>query len=300
MQDKNFTHGILYALSAYLMWGVITPVYFKWVAHVPALEVLMHRVVWSFLLMLVIVLVARKLGEALALLKQPKVLLRLAGASFLMALNWLIYIWAISESKMLEASLGYFINPLITVLLGMLFLSERPPRVQLFAVALAMIGVLVQLVLFGSLPWVSLALAFSFGFYGLMKKRLAMGAIVGLFVETALLMPVALLYWASLDNPSFSFSGGEDNLLLMAAGLVTSLPLLAFAASTGRIPLYMNGLLQYVGPSFIFVIAVLVYQEPLDDGKLLTFGFIWAALVVFAGDVLRRSRKPRRLERASE
>lgn len=295
MQDKNFTHGILYALSAYLMWGVITPVYFKWVAHVPALEVLMHRVVWSFLLMLVIVLVARKLGEALALLTQPKVLLRLAGASFLMALNWLIYIWAISESKMLEASLGYFINPLITVLLGMLFLGERPPRVQLFAVALAMIGVLVQLVLFGSLPWVSLALAFSFGFYGLMKKRLAMGAIVGLFVETALLMPAALLYWASLDNPNFSFSAGEDNLLLMAAGLVTSLPLLAFAASTGRIPLYMNGLLQYVGPSFIFVIAVLVYQEPLDDGKLLTFGFIWAALVVFAGDVLRRSRKPRRM-----
>jgi chloramphenicol-sensitive protein RarD len=214
----------------------------------------------------------------------------------LLAGNWGLFIWAVNNHHMLDASLGYYINPLLNILLGMLFLGERLRPAQWAAVALAFSGVLLQLIHFGSLPWIALVLAGSFALYGLFRKKLATDAIGGLFIESLLLMPLALLYWSQFaDSPYADLTQNplSLNLWLVAAGVVTTVPLLCFIGAAKRLQLSTLGFFQYIGPSFMFIFGVFLYNEPLDPSKLLTFGFIWTALCLYSFDAWRHLRRPR-------
>ncbi|MGI2000723.1 EamA family transporter RarD [Shewanella frigidimarina] len=294
MPDLEYRKGVLLAICAYTIWGV-APLYFKLLHHVPATEILMHRVIWSFIFMVILMQFIGGFSRLRLILKQPKQLLILLITSVLIAANWLLFIWAVNNDHMLDASLGYFINPLFNVLLGMVFLGERLRKLQWVAVALASIGVLVQLVSFGSIPLVSLALAASFGFYGLLRKKVNIDAKSGLLVETAILLPIALGYlFITLDSSTTSMLTNtlDLNLLLVAAGIVTTIPLLCFAGSAVRIPFSILGFFQYIGPSIMFILAVKLFNEPFDIEKGITFGFIWGALVIFVGDMtLQRQRR---------
>ncbi|MCT8868609.1 MULTISPECIES: EamA family transporter RarD [Shewanella] len=295
MPDTEYRKGILLAVSAYCMWG-FAPLYFKLLHHVSATEILLHRVIWSFVFMVIIMLFIGGFGKLRQLFKQPKQLLVLTITSLLIAGNWLIFIWAVNNDHMLDASLGYFINPLLNVLLGMLFLGERLRKLQWFAVALASTGVLLQLVSFGSIPIVSLALAGTFGVYALLRKKVNVDAKSGLLVETAILLPVALVYLvATLDSATANMLTNDWhlNLLLMAAGIVTTIPLLCFAGAAVRIPLSMLGFFQYIGPSIMFILAVTLFNEPFDAEKSITFGFIWSALLVFTFDMAYKRKTAR-------
>jgi chloramphenicol-sensitive protein RarD len=294
MEKNEFKQGVIYALCAYTLWG-FAPLYFKYIDHIDPLEIIMHRIIWSFALLLLLVLAMGQWNVLKDILARPKQLVVLAIASVLVGSNWLIFIWAVNNDRMLEASLGYFINPLLNVALGMLFLGERLPRLQLFAVAIAFFGVSIQVVLFGTIPWISLALAGSFGVYGLIKKKIKLKALTSLCIETAILTPPAIVYWFFLESESSSFVSNEWslNLTLISAGIVTTLPLLAFGAAATRLPYYVQGLFQYIGPSLMFILAIVVFNEELDQTKFITFGFIWLALFVFVFDMWRKARKKR-------
>ena len=293
MPDTEFRKGVLLAVCAYCLWG-FAPLYFKLLNQVSATEILLHRVIWSFVFMVILMQFIGGFSRLKAIFSKPKQLAVLTVTSVLIAGNWLLFIWAVNNDHMLDASLGYFVNPLLNVLLGMLFLGERLRKLQWFAVALACIGVIVQLVSFGSIPLVSLALAASFGFYGLLRKKVNVDAKTGLLVETAILMPVALCYLlTTMDTATASMltNNWQMNLLLMAAGIVTSIPLLCFAGAAVRIPLSMLGFFQYIGPSIMFVLAVTLFNEPFDMEKSVTFGFIWSALAIFTLDMALKARK---------
>ncbi|MEM5504474.1 EamA family transporter RarD [Shewanella sp. 11B5] len=301
MPDLEYRKGVLLAICAYTIWGV-APLYFKLLHHVPATEILMHRVIWSFIFMVILMQFIGGFSRLRLILKQPKQLLILLITSVLIAANWLLFIWAVNNDHMLDASLGYFINPLFNVLLGMVFLGERLRKLQWVAVALASIGVLVQLVSFGSIPLVSLALAASFGFYGLLRKKVNIDAKSGLLVETAILLPIALGYlFITLDSSTTSMLTNtlDLNLLLVAAGVVTTIPLLCFAGSAVRIPFSILGFFQYIGPSIMFILAVKLFNEPFDIEKGITFGFIWGALVIFVGDMTLQRQRRNALAKAS-
>ena len=285
--------GIWFALSAYGLWGLF-PVYFKWLEDVPAFEVLLHRVVWSVGFLLVLVLVTKRWKAFVTVIKQPKMLRWLTLSAVTMAINWLVFIWAVANERILETSLGYFLNPLISIFLGMVFLSERLRRGQWIALSLAAAGVLAQVVIYGSLPWVALGVSISFGLYGLLRKQIPVESILGLFVETLILLPFALGYMVWLEQQgTLTFGHGDwhTNGLLLVSGVVTSIPLLLFAAGARRLPLMMMGFLQYLVPTISFSLAVLVYNEPVDDAKLMTFMAIWVALVIFTLEGLRNRRK---------
>lgn len=285
--------GVLFALAAYGMWGLV-PIYFKAVDHVSPFEVVAHRVLWSVAFLAIFIVATGRWQEFTSYLRQRRLISGLLLSAIIISLNWLVFIWAVGQGRILEAALGYFINPLISVLLGMIFLGERLRRVQWLAISLAAIGVGYQLILLGSLPWVALVLAFSFGFYGLLRKRLAVDAFSGLLIETLLLSPIALIYliWLTQQGAmQFLFTTDSTTWLLIASGLVTSLPLICFAAGTRRLTLTLNGLLQYIAPSIAFMLAVFIYNEPLDINKLVTFSFIWTALIIFTSEGLFRNAK---------
>ncbi|HEY5718460.1 MAG TPA: EamA family transporter RarD, partial [Motiliproteus sp.] len=257
--------GVYFALAAFGMWGM-APIYFKAVATVAPLEVLAHRILWSVLLLGILLWLSRRWQPLLQLLCQRRLIKGLMLSALLVTANWGVFIWAVSDNRILETSLGYFINPLISLLLGMLFLGERLRPAQWTAIALVGMAVGYQLLLLGNLPAVALLLAFSFGFYGLVRKKLAVDPIIGLFVETLLMTPLALGYlgW-SLWQGELAFVSGDSQqvLLLIAAGVVTTLPLLCFAAAAVRLSLTWIGMLQYLGPSIAFLLAVFYYHEPL-------------------------------------
>lgn len=292
MSREDTRKGVAYGIAAYGMWGLV-PIYFKAVMAVPALEVLAHRVVWSVLMLVPLVVIQGKLPEGLRALRDRKTLAVLVLTTVLIATNWFLFIWAVATDRILEASLGYFINPLVNVVLGVLFLGERLSRPAAIAVVLAGIGVAIQVVMIGSLPWIALTLALSFGFYGLLRKTADVGSVVGLTIETSLLMPVALIYlvWAKKTGGLYLGTGdlGRDALLVLA-GVVTALPLLCFTSAARRLPLATLGFLQYLAPSGHFLLAVLIYGEPLSAAHLVTFGCIWIALVIFTADQVRKAR----------
>ncbi|WKE65578.1 EamA family transporter RarD [Gallaecimonas kandeliae] len=284
--------GSLYAVAAYTMWG-IAPAYFKLIQQVPATEILTHRVIWSCLLLAVLLLVLGKWGAVRQVLKERRQWQTLMLTACFIATNWGLFIWAINSDHMLDASLGYYINPLVNVALGMLFLGERLRRLQWLALGLAAGGVAIQLIAFGSLPWIALVLAVSFGLYGLFRKKVPVDPIAGLFVETVLLLPAALLYLNLLDSPTAHLTANpwQLNGLLVAAGLVTTVPLLCFIAAARSLPLSVLGFFQYIGPSLTFLMAVFLYGEAFDASKMLTFGFIWGALLLFILDAVRQARR---------
>ncbi|HDL9490913.1 TPA: EamA family transporter RarD [Vibrio cholerae] len=293
--QQDAKKGILLAISAYTMWG-IAPIYFKALGAVSALEILSHRVVWSFVLLAVLIHLGRRWRSVVGVVHTPRKFWLLLVTALLVGGNWLIFIWSINANHMLDASLGYYINPLLNVLLGMLFLGERLRKLQWFAVALAAIGVGIQLVVFGSVPIVAIALATSFGFYGLLRKKIQVDAQTGLFLETLFMLPAAiyLIWLADTPTSDMALNTWQLNLLLVCAGVVTTLPLLCFTGAAARLKLSTLGFFQYIGPSLMFLLAVLVYGEAFTSDKAITFAFIWSALVIFSVDGLKAGHAARR------
>jgi chloramphenicol-sensitive protein RarD len=276
--------GMLYAATAYAIWGIF-PIYFKSLQAIPPAEILLHRMLWS-LLFVAAVLAWRKqwawLGEVL---RKPKVLAGFAASALLLSSNWFIYIWAVNNGRVLDSSLGYFINPLFNVLLGFLVLRERLRPIQWIAVALAAIGVVWLTWHGGQPPWVALALATTFGLYGLLRKTAVLGALEGLALETLLLFPLALGYLIVLTlrhQNSFVSAPTSLQVLLAAAGPITAIPLLLFASGARRIPLSLLGLLQYIGPTLQLLLGVWLYHEPFGGMRLIGFALIWSALAVYS------------------
>lgn len=291
-QQDQSKSGVINAICAYTIWG-LAPIYFKLLQQVPATEILMHRVVWSFVLLVAIILAMGNWPKVKAVFQQPRTMIWLGITAVILATNWLIFIWAVNNNYILEASLGYYINPLFNVALGMIFLGERLSKWQGIAVLLAFVGVMIQLVSLGTVPYIALALAASFGIYGLLRKKLMVDSVSGLFIESAWLMPAALIYWMLfLDTPTSDLMENDTNLnlLLIAAGLVTTAPLLFFTGAAKRLTLATLGFFQYIGPSIMFIIAISVYHEPLVFEKLITFAFIWSALVIYSLDSYRKHR----------
>jgi chloramphenicol-sensitive protein RarD len=295
-QNEQYKQGLLFAFAAYIMWGV-APIYFKALVGIDAVDILLHRVIWSFTFILLMILDIKGSSKLKKLFKQPKKLGLLAFTSIIIAFNWLLFIWAVNNNHMLDASLGYYINPLLNVVLGTLFLGERLRKLQWVAVLIAFSAVMMEIISFGSIPWISLALASSFGIYGLMRKKINIDAISGLFVETLFLLPFALIYVFVIDSSSLSLltSDWQLTILIISAGIVTTLPLLAFAAAAIRIPLSTLGFIQYIGPSLMLLLAVFFYDEPFAVEKAFTFALIWFALIVYTFDSVRNGLKKRKI-----
>jgi chloramphenicol-sensitive protein RarD len=283
--DTTHRTGILYAVAAFAFWGMV-PIYFKQVADVSPLEVLAHRIMWSVVLLLVFLVVSGQFGLVSSILRNAKQRNLLILSSLLISVNWLIFIYAVGQSMILETSLGYFINPLISIFLGYLFFGERMKRRQWIAVGLVFVAVLIQLIVVGSLPLVSLGIALSFAFYGVVRKYAHVPSIPGLFIETLMVLPLSigyLIYLSATSALAFGSQGGfYISVMLSLSGFVTVLPLLWFNAATIRVPLTLIGILQYIGSSLAFLIAIFIYHESLDPVKLLTFVLVWIAIVIFS------------------
>jgi len=287
--------GPLTAAIAYVLWGLF-PLYIKQIEQVPALQIVLHRSAWSAVFVFGLLVLLRRFGWLLPVLRQPRTLAVFSLSALLLGGNWLLYVWAVNTGRVLDASLGYFINPLVNVVLGFAVLHERPRPVQWAAVALAAAGVVWLAVGAGHLPWISVMLALSFGLYGLLRKTAALGAIEGLALETLLLAPLAIggLAWLALQGEGV-FGRGDlsTDLWLLAAGPFTAVPLLLFASGARRVSMATLGLLQYVSPSIQFGLGLFVYHEPFDTGRGIGFLLIWAALALYSAEswrMLRRSR----------
>jgi chloramphenicol-sensitive protein RarD len=288
--------GIWFTLGAYLLWGIF-PIYWKWLHGVPALQLLGHRIVWSFLLLGSILLVTRQVRNLWGAAFQPGILRTYLLAAVLIGINWLTYIWAINAGFLIESSLGYFINPLFSVLLGVVFLRERLRPWQWLPLLIAAAGVIYLTTAYGRLPWIALTLAISFGLYGLVKKQAPLGPLQGLTLETGLLFLPAvgyLVFVGLTGSGAFLGAGLRPSLLMVAAGAVTTLPLLLFASGVTRIPLTMVGFLQYINPCMQFLLGVLLYREHFDSSRLVGFGLVWLALVLFSmeGFLFQRRQVP--------
>ena len=285
--------GVVYAISAFLIWG-ISPIYWKALRAVPAYEIVLHRMAWSFFLLVPLIIIMRRWQELKDALKNYRTLLMLLFTALIVGGNWLLYIWAVNNDYLLQASLGYFINPLVNVVLGMVFLKERLRPLQTVAVLLAAAGVLYLTVYYGEFPWIALALAVSFGLYGLIRKIAPVGSLAGLTVETLLLSIPALVYLLYIDSQGvgtiFRVSLKLD-LLLMGCALATAIPLLFFTLGARRLYLTTVGLLQYIAPSCMFLLAVFLFREPLVKAQVVTFIFIWTALAIYSTDSVRYYRR---------
>lgn len=287
--NSTIKSGILFAGSAYLLWGLF-PIYWKMLEHVPPDEILANRVIWSFISMVVFLLVTRKIGRLKATLlgfkTNPKQAGALVLASLLISMNWFLFIWAVNNDRIIETSMGYYINPLMSVLLGVFILKESLTKAQVLSFILAMCGVLVLAFTYGQFPWVSIGLAVSFALYGLAKKMIRVDASAGLTLETLAVTPIALLYmgyiFMSKGEISLFMVSLQTDLLLMLGGAVTAIPLLLFAQGAQKIPLYMVGFLQYITPTMTLLLGVFVYKEPFTPIQLTAFSFIWTALAIFS------------------
>jgi len=276
--------GTWHAVVAYLSWGFF-PVYFKWLREVPALQMIGHRIVWSCLMLCGILLLTRQWAAFRAQSRNPRVLMIYLAAAILIGINWLVFVWAINADRVIEISLGYFMSPIVNVLLGVLFLRERLRVWQWLSIGLAAAGVLYLSFAYGVLPWIAIALALSFGIYGLVKKSAPLGSLKGLTLETAILFLPALFYLLYTDETgqdAFLHTGIGLDALLIGSGLLTAIPLLLFASASQRIPLWQLGILQYIAPTLQFLLGTLVYQEPFTYAQLGGFALIWTALLIFA------------------
>ncbi len=287
--------GVFLALAAYAWWGFI-PLYFKLVTHVDVREVLVHRIVWTAASTAIVLMATGRLKTVASLLRQPARVAALALSAFCIGSNWLIFIWAVDHDRVLDTSLGYFINPLFMVMLGVFFFGERLRAAQSVAIALAAAAVTFLVWRHSGASLIALGLPLSFGMYSMIRKRIAVEAATGLLVESALLTPLALIYlayWQGSGEMAFINGGTGTTLLLLLAGPVTTIPLLFFTASTRRIRLAVLGFLQYLTPSLSFLLATLLFREPFTTERLAVFLVIWSALVIFSVDAYRADRKAR-------
>ncbi|UTV99717.1 EamA family transporter RarD [Marinomonas rhizomae] len=284
--------GIFYALTAFTLWA-IAPIYFKEMSFVPAQEILAHRIIWSCVIVLFLIVLLRYTDALKTVLRSRKALTAMLASTLLIGVNWGTFIWAVQNNQMLSASLGYYINPLISILLGVIFFKEKLDRVRKAAVVLCFCAVAFEVIQFGSLPWIALALALTFGFYGLVRKKIAVDSFTGMAIETAIMLPFALLYLALSPSPTANIfnNSAQVNWLLFAAGPVTMVPLMCFAAAANRVSMVTLGFFQYIGPTGMFFLAVFLYDEPLSPEKLTTFVLIWSALAMLIFDSVRRLRK---------
>jgi len=295
--DEN-SQGIAYGVSAYMLWGCF-PLFFALFDGVPVYEILVHRIVWSCVFLTLLITLMRRWAPVVNALAHPGRLGRVAGCAVLIALNWGVYIYSVETHHVLQASLGYFLTPLINVALGMLILRERMARLQGVAVALAVVGILVQLVLLGTIPWIAVILALSFGTYGLLRKQVLLDGLSGLFVETLLLLPLALLALAAMAQLELSHftQDARTLMLLLASGVFTAVPLLAFAGAARRLRLATLGFLMYINPSMQFLIAVFVFKEAISSVQLASFALIWLALLLYSWSAWRGMQSARKQQR---
>ena len=278
--------GLLFALGAYIFWGLF-PIYWKWLQRVEAVQLIGHRITWSFVLLAIFIAATRQWQSFWRAAFHRRVLLLYSVAAVLIGINWLVYVWAVNANFIVETSLGYFINPLLSVLMGVVILRERLRRWQWVPVGLAALGVLYLTVAYGRLPWIALTLAFSFGTYGLVKKLAPLGSLYGLTLETALLFIPAVIYLVYADfsgSGAFLHASLPINLLLVGEGAMTTIPLLMFASAAQRLPLTMIGLAQFLAPTLQFLLGVLVYKEPFDQTHLIGFSLVWLALILFVAE----------------
>ncbi|MBW8351971.1 EamA family transporter RarD [Bacillus sp. IITD106] len=284
--EKHNREGIFYAIAAYSIWGIL-PIFWKQIVDVTAHEVLANRIFWSFWFMVIVLIFSKKLPLFMKSLKQfkeePKKFAALAAASILVSGNWFLFIWAVNNDKVVESSLGYYINPLVSIILGIIFLKESLSRMQMFSFFLAVVGVFILTISYGKFPWVSFGLALTFGVYGLVKKIIKVDSSIGLALETLLIMPVAFIYLSihMVNGSSALFSGSFINdILLIASGAITAIPLLFFAKGVQKIPLYLMGFIQYIAPTMMLILGVFIYGEPFGVTRLIAFAFIWSALAL--------------------
>lgn len=292
-EQSTLRRGIISAVSAYVMWG-LAPLYFKLIDHISFDEILVHRIVWSTILLLLIVVLSNRWRIFIRAICQAKIVGRLTITAAFLVANWSMYIWAVNHDQILDASLGYYINPLFNVALGVIFLGERLRPWQIIAVALALVGIIVQVVMIGSLPIISLALAASFGIYGLLRKQLPIDSFVGLLIESLVMLPIALIYWLFFLETTTSnmfMNSWSLNTILICAGIVTTAPLLCFTTAAKSLTLTALGFFQYIGPSIMFLLATFYYQEPLYFAKLITFACIWTALAIFSVDSIKARKQ---------
>ena len=285
--------GALYVLGCYLAWGFL-PIYWKALSHLPGLETTAHRVAWSAVVAALLLTWQRNWRWLRSVVYQPRILLTFLATAILILANWLIYIYAINNDQIVESSLGYFINPLVNVLLGILFLRERPRLWQWAAILIASAGVIYLTYDYGRLPWVALGLAASFACYALLKKIASLPALEGLFLESTFLAIPLAIYLFVLERHgqgTFGHAGWQTTLLLVLAGLVTALPLLMFSAGAKQVPMTMLGILQYVAPTIQFIIGIVLYHEPFSQSQLVGFSFIWVALALFTVESTAQHRR---------
>ena len=294
-EDAERRAGLLFALTAFTMWGFL-PAYYKFTASIDADIIVSHRIVWSVVALAVFLGLRRRLGEVWTILRDVKTLGLLTLSAGVISVNWLVFIWAVEQARIVEVSFGYFVNPLMTVLIGLVVLKERLSRAQAIAIGIAAIAVAIQAIGLDAFPWVSLSLAGTFAAYGYLRKTVVVGASPGLMVEAMILAPLAIAYLAyaataghadvlPLDRPAIM-------LLLFGTGVVTAVPLALFAAGARRLPLYMIGVMQYIAPSLHLMLAIYVYGEDIEPLRLATFALIWLSLAIFTGDMLKARRKP--------
>ena len=284
-------HGVIFALVAFTFWG-LSPIYFKALLHVPPTEILAHRVMWSVVFLFLILYLKKHFRSVKEIFINKKILYFLIISSLLVSLNWLTFIWAVNNDMLLEVSLGYYITPLVNIFLGFVFLKEKSSPMQILAILLAILAVSIQIFSLGSLPFVSLILAFSFAFYGLTRKKANVSSIPGLYIETLMIFPLAFGYFTHLlfineSNLSLTFDTPTSWLLLLA-GPVTIFPLLCFNSAATRLKLSTIGYFQYIGPSVNLILAIFIYNEPISQEKLMTFALIWTGLFLVGIEPLRK------------
>ncbi|UCI18141.1 EamA family transporter RarD [Mesorhizobium sp. B2-1-8] len=291
--DSKARRGFLLALGAYLLWGLL-PFYMKAVAHLPLAEVIAHRIVWSVPIAAAVLIWAGRTADFKAAIRSPRTIAMAALTAALISVNWGIYVWAIAVDRTVETALGYYINPLVSVVVGALLLGERLDRLQIAAVALAAVAVAVLTIEGGKLPWVSLALAFSFAAYGFFRKTLPIGPSQGFLLEVLLLSVPALgyiIFLIATGQDHFVSSNGSDTALLIGCGPVTAVPLLLFAFGAKLLRLSTIGIMQYIAPTMVFLIAVLIFDEPFGTTQAIAFALIWAALAVYSWSMLATARR---------
>lgn len=278
--------GVLHAFGAYFIWGLV-PIYWKLLKHVPASQLIGHRIVWSFILLALILLLGRKWTEMRSCVSHRKTIYIYSVAAVLCGFNWFIYVWGVTAGYIVECSLGYFINPLFSVLLGVLFLRERLRPFQWVSIGLAGAGVAYLTVIYGRLPWIALSLAFTFGLYGLVKKKAPLNSLNGLALETGILFLPGLAFLLYVDRSgtaAFLHTGLVPDLLMVGAGLITTIPLLFFASAAQRIPLTTIGIMHYITPTLQLLLGVLVYKEAFSANQALGFGVVWIGLIIFCAE----------------
>jgi len=284
--------GLINAIIAYTIWGLL-PLYWKWFEQMPAGEILSHRIIWSFVFVAGVIVVQKRWDELKVTVRNWRMLLPLIVSGVLITANWLIFIWAVNNGHVIETSIGYYLAPLINVVLAVLFLREKPTRGQWLAVAFAGAGVLLVAIDYGSFPWISMSLALSFGLYGLVKKGVKLDASFGLLTETAVVVPAALIYWSYLgvthQDTAWSLSASSF-ILLLFSGAATALPLLLFAKAVRVLPLSMMGFIQYIGPTLTLILSVLVFKETVSSVMLVSFSLIWTALIIYTMASIRAVR----------